>query len=249
MTRIFALTLLLALFGYGGAQSAECDPFAVAVATDPVPNQYPRGLEKAHTLLDHVPRMADVVLVGDSLVANWPEDMARRQFKSDRIWNFAVGGSVSQNTLWQLGKLKATGLEPAQVVVLVGTNNLTRDDMPACAIAAGIKAVVMAAHQKWPGAKLHVMGIPPRGMDFHFRDTVRLAINSEVEAWTKGFAYQHYFEVDASAVTCGQYDRPVQAVSAAARRLPTCANYADDFGHFKRAGYDVVFSAMMKASR
>lgn len=240
-----AAVLLLA--GTAGAHAGECDRFAVDVAVDPVPYQYPRGLEKARQLLSDVPPAADTVLLGDSLMANWPADMARRQFRSEHVWNFAVGGSVTQNTLWQLERLKQDGPQPGRVAVLVGTNNLTRDDMPACAIAAGIEAVVTAAHAKWPNAKIDVMGIPPRGADFHFRDEARLAVNAEVEAWAQALAYLNYFEVDASVITCGQYDMPVQAAAAGAHATPACANYADDFGHFRRAGYEVIFSAMTRA--
>lgn len=238
------LSALLALIGGAGARAEDCDRFAVEVATSPAPYQYPHGLKKAYSLLGSVPGSADTILIGDSLVANWPEDMAARQFKSGPVWNFAVGGSVSQNALWQLGRLKADGLKPARILVMIGTNNLTYDSMPACAIAAGIKAVATSAHQKWPESKVHVIGIPPRGTDFHFRDDVRLEVNREIKAWSHDFTFLDYFEVDASKMTCGQYDRPVKTASTTAVSVSRCENYADDFGHFKRAGYEVIYSAM-----
>jgi platelet-activating factor acetylhydrolase IB subunit beta/gamma len=246
LRRVLAWTAALVFVGMAGAQAAECNRFAVEVATDPVPHQYPRGLEQAHRLLEKLPHQADTILLGDSLIANWPDDMARRQFRSDHVWNFAVGGSVTQNTLWQLERLPPNDLNPVQIVVLVGTNNLTRDDMPACAIASGIEAVVTAAHEKWPGAKIHVMGIPPRGEDFHFRDDARLEVNEDVRTWARAFAYLDYFEVNASEITCGQYDRPLQAAATGASGKSRCTNYADDFGHFKRPGYEVIFSALSK---
>lgn len=229
--------------------AGECNRFAVAVATDPAPYQYPEGLEKSATLLEHPPGEADVVLIGDSLAANWPDDMARQQFGTDRVWNFAVGGSVTQNTLWQLRKPRADQTKPSTLVVVIGTNNLTREDMPACAIAAGIKLVVLAAHNQWPMAVVHVMGIPPRGSDFRFRNDARLAVNAEMRDWAKTLPYLHYFEAEASEITCGLYDAPLRVASAKAHQGPVCANYADDFGHFRRAGYDVIFSALKKANR
>jgi platelet-activating factor acetylhydrolase IB subunit beta/gamma len=247
LPRLNTFAILLGLAVCGPAQAAECNRFAVEVATVPVPYQYPRGLEQADRLMANVPHEADLILVGDSLLANWPDDMARRQFGSDRIWNFAVGGSVTQNTLWQLGQLPPDGPKPAEVLMLVGTNNLTRDDMPACAIAAGIEAVAAAAHDRWPGAKIHLMGIPPRGADFRFRNDARLAVNENVRAWAAKRAYLDYFEVDASEITCGQYDRPLQVAATGADGASPCPNYADDFGHFKRPGYDVIFLALPKA--
>jgi lysophospholipase L1-like esterase len=203
-------------------------------------------LEKAHALLAQVPDTADIILIGDSLAANLPNDIAQRQFRSDHVWNLAVGGSTTQNTLWQLARLEADGLKPRAAIVLVGTNNLTREDMPACAIAAGIKAVVVATHRQWPGTKVDVMGIPPRGRDFGFRDKDRKAVNAEIQAWARDQPYVHYFEVDAATMTCGQYERPVHVAAAGAEQtVPRCQNYADDFGHFKRAGYEVVLKALM----
>jgi lysophospholipase L1-like esterase len=223
-----------------------CDRFALSVTTDPVPYQYPHGLEKAYGLLDAVPKAPEVVLVGDSLAANWPHDMLERQFTNRRTWNFAVGGSTTQNTLWQLHKLTRPMDSVRDVVVVIGTNNLTYDYMPACAIAAGIRAVTSQSRTLWPKATIHVMGIPPRGTDFHFRDASRRAVNAEIAAWTKTGPGLHFFEPDPSGITCGQYDRQVKLASNDGKpaRPARCANYADDFGHFHRAGYEQIFKAL-----
>jgi hypothetical protein len=244
LAKTILIAALVALAGSAGARAEVCDRFAVEVATNPVPYQYPHGLSKAYALLGQVPDKADTILIGDSLVANWPRDMAARQFKSGPVWNFAVGGSVSQNTLWQLGKLKADSLKPARIVVLIGTNNLTHDYMPACAIAEGIKQVALSTHRKWPESTVQLIGIPPRGTNFHFRDDVRMDVNREIKAWSRDFSFLDYFEVNASEITCGQYDKPIVVATAVAQPVPGCANYADDFGHFKRAGYEVIFKAM-----
>jgi lysophospholipase L1-like esterase len=249
LLRSIALAAFFAAAACGHSEAGECNRFAIAVATDPVPYQYPAGLEKSAMLLQHAPAEADVVLIGDSLAANWPADMARRQFGTDKVWNFAVGGSVTQNTLWQIGKLQIGQMRPSTVVVVIGTNNLTREDMPACAVAAGIEAVVAAAHRKWPAAQIDVMGIPPRGTDFRFRNDARLAVNAELRDWAGTLPYLRYFEPDASKITCGLYDAKLHVASAKARQQPACANYADDFGHFRRPGYDVIFSALRQAHR
>jgi lysophospholipase L1-like esterase len=250
LIRSIAFAALVALLGCVEARAEDCNRLAVQVTTDPVPYQYPHGLEKAYRLLENVPASADTILIGDSLVANWPKDLAAQQFGKSGVWNFAVGGSVTQNTLWQLGKLDASHLKPARVIVLVGTNNLTHDYMPACSIAAGIEKVVLSVHEKWPDAKVHVMGIPPRGIDFRFRDDVRLAVNAEIKAWSHNVANVHYFEVGDSEMTCGEYDKALAISNASTEAHPKsrCENYADDFGHFHRSGYEVIFSALRKSA-
>lgn len=251
LLRTIALTTLFALLACFRVEAAECNRFAVSVATDAVPHQYPGGREKAHALLENVPDRTDTILIGDSLLANWPQDMAEKQFGPGPVWNFAVGGSVSQNTLWQLRQLGRSGLKPKRLIVLIGTNNLTREDMPACAIAAGIKAVAMAAHGIWPQAEVNVMGIPPRGLDFRFRDAVRLAINDEIAAWARTIGHVRYFAVDDSEISCGRYDRPIEVAAATpeAATHSRCANYADDFGHFRRAGYEVISAALRQGGK
>ena len=92
------------------------------------------------------------------------------------------------------------------------------------------------------------MGIPPRGADFRFRDEDRLAVNADVKAWSRAYSFLHYFEVDSGKITCGRYDNAVEIADAGldAAKHARCGNYADDFGHFLRPGYDVIFQAMPK---
>ena len=94
------------------------------------------------------------------------------------------------------------------------------------------------------------MGIPPRGSDFRFRDADRKAINTAVRDWTTPLPEVHYFEVVDMTMTCGQY-AGVAVASADASTLPKsrCENYADDFGHFRRPGYDVIYSALRGRSK
>jgi hypothetical protein len=89
------------------------------------------------------------------------------------------------------------------------------------------------------------MGIPPRGSDFHFRDQDRKTINAAVRDWIATRPETHYFEVDDRVMTCGRY-AGVTVASTDATTMPEsrCANYADDFGHFRRPGYDVIYSAL-----
>lgn len=233
------------VLGAGTARAADCNSYAVDITTTPVLYQWTSALEKASLLLDAPPRQADTILLGDSLLAFWPKDLAALQFGQGKVWNFAVGGSRTQHILWQLDRLGQTTLRPREIVVLIGTNNLSDEKLPACAIVAGIEAVVTRTRDEWPDAEIHVMGIPPRGSDFHFRDRDRKAINGAVRDWLARRPATHYFEVDDMVMTCGRYAGV--AVASAGAAVPSgsrCANYADDFGHFRRPGYDVIYSAL-----
>jgi lysophospholipase L1-like esterase len=238
--------LLFILSGISAAKAESCNRFAVAITTTPVLYQWTSALEKAQGLLDKPPRQSDTVLLGDSLLAFWPRDLADTQFGKGRVWNFAVGGSRTQHILWQLDRLSsAASVKPREVIVLIGTNNLSDEKLPACAIIEGIKTVVARTRAIWPGAVIHVMGIPPRGSDFHFRDRDRKTINGALRAWIAARPDEHYFEVDDLVMTCGQY-AGVTVASADNTTLTgsRCENYADDFGHFRRPGYDVIFEAL-----
>lgn len=249
--RAYFLSLALSILMPGTALAAECNRFAVEITTTPVLYQWTSALEKARTLLQSPPRKADTILIGDSLLAFWPKDLAQQQFGADKSWNFAVGGSRTQHLLWQIQQLKGAKLDPREVVVLIGTNNLSDEKLPACAIVEGIKTVITSVRAKWDHAAIRVMGIPPRGSDFHFRDKDRKAINSAIRDWIGTRSSMQYFEVDEMVMTCGQY-AGVDVASADAPGVATgsrCANYADDFGHFRRPGYEVIYSAMRASAK
>lgn len=247
--RAFFLSLVasLGILGTATAGAAECDRHAVEITTTPVLYQWTSALEKASRLLASPPPRADTILLGDSLLAFWPKDLADRQFGSGATWNFAVGGSRTQHLLWQLDEFDSPALRPREVVVLIGTNNLSDEKLAACAIVEGIKAVVGRTRERWPEAQIRVMGIPPRGSDFHFRDKDRKAINAAIRAWTARLPATHYFQVDEMAMTCGGYGGVAVASTAAATPTSSrCENYADDFGHFRRPGYEVIYSALRR---
>jgi lysophospholipase L1-like esterase len=236
------LSVLVWLATAGGASAGDyaCDPYAVRVATDPAPYQWPHGLKRADDLLAHPPARADIVLIGDSLLANWPEDQIRRQFGERVVWNAAIGGAMTQHALWLLDRMQGRAPGADRVILLVGTNNLTHDYMPPCAIAAGIRKAAEKALAVWPKARLDLVAVPPRGADFRFRDADRKALNAALAAWVAGRARLRFIEIDPDRLTCGGNRAKTPA------QRPACGNYADDHGHFRRAGYEVIFSALAR---
>ena len=231
---------LLSLAGAGMTHAAACKEEGILSATTPQEYTKPHMVRKAENLLGDVPSKADTILLGDSLLERWPADQVQQQFGDKQVWNFAIGGSRTEHILWLMNELGPSSLKPKEVIVLIGTNNLSQKKLQPCAIIAGIEKVVMEARNKWPSAALRVMGIPPRGPAFHFRDKGRLSINENIKFWIAEVPNARYFEVDNQTITCGLYQKDVENIT-------DCQNYADDFGHFERPGYDVIYNALRKS--
>ena len=167
--KAFLLFLTFILLGTATARAEQCNRFAVEITTTPVLYQWTSVLEKATLLLAAPPEQADTILLGDSLLAFWPKDLAAQQFGQGRVWNFGVGGSRTQHILWQLGKFAGQpSLKPREVILLIGTNNLY-DNYNAGTdeeIAAGIEAVVDRIHAKLPHTPIVLLAILPRQNDY-----------------------------------------------------------------------------------
>ncbi len=109
----------------------------------------------------------DVLFVGDSIVQGWPDTgkvawdghYAGAPFK---VAAFGVGYDRTQHVLWRLQNGEGQSFSPKVVELLIGTNNLgpnTPDET-----VAGIKAVVAELRKNFPGAKILLLGILPRGL-------------------------------------------------------------------------------------
>src|SRR6185295_4011448 len=92
-------------------------------------------------------------------------------------------------------------VSPKRVVLLVGTNNLASDNQ-ACAIAAGIAAIVKTLATAWPDARLDVIGIPPRGDTFSSRNATRLEANRLIRDVAQR-AGARYVDADAALIKAG----------------------------------------------
>jgi lysophospholipase L1-like esterase len=138
----------------------------------------------------------DVIMLGDSLVQQWPQPAAERAFPGRRVLNAGVSGDTTQALLHRLDsrrtaatvqgarvELGVTGWErqrPDAVMILLGTNNL-RDHAP-CDIVAGLLAVTERAHRLWPGARILVLSLLPRGERQDDRQTEIAEVNRELAA-------------------------------------------------------------------
>ena len=128
----------------------------------PTPPTKASALKRLKALAASVPREADLVLIGDSLAAAWPDELLRAAIPDKRIFNFGLPGDRVQNTLWRLQTIDLAHLTPEQVLILIGTNNLSDGEEPE-AIAAGLARLIKKARGLWAEAALTVVTIPRRG--------------------------------------------------------------------------------------
>lgn len=119
----------------------------------------------------------DVILLGDSIVQQWPQASAEQAFPGQRVLNAGVVGDGAAQLLHRLQsrrteatvgdrrvQIGVSGWErqsPRQVAILIGTNDLRRGTP--CDVVAGILAVVRQVHALYPQARIQVVSILPRG--------------------------------------------------------------------------------------
>jgi lysophospholipase L1-like esterase len=138
----------------------------------------------------------DVLVLGDSIIQQWPQEALDKAFPGRRVLNAGVSGDGSAALLHRLSsaripavvdgqpvQLGIAGWErqrPAQVLVLIGTNDLDR--APPCDVALGVQAVAARVRQLYPAAAVAVLSVLPRGpTQAEFADRIE-AVNAAVDA-------------------------------------------------------------------
>jgi len=104
----------------------------------------------------------DVVFLGDSITAGWVNSpIWKNEILPLKAANFGIGGDSTQNVLWRLQHGTIGNLHPKLVVLLIGTNNLGRDQHAPAEVVRGIKAILDQVHLAWPSTKVLLYGIFP----------------------------------------------------------------------------------------
>lgn len=119
-----------------------------------------------------------VVFVGDSITWGFAYGLGASLWSATLAsWggaDYGVSGQTTQTLLYQLALGQLVGVNPAVVVLTIGTNNLLEGDSPQAA-AAGIVADVQAIHAYQPWAQVVVLGVPPGSA--HPTDPYRLEVD------------------------------------------------------------------------
>jgi lysophospholipase L1-like esterase len=112
----------------------------------------------------------DIVLIGNSITHYWAGTPTARDARGTKSWaklfkghtvrNMGFGWDRIENALWRIYHGELDGFEAKKVFLLLGTNNLDRNDDEE--IVDGILALVKAVRSHQPSARIYVCGILPR---------------------------------------------------------------------------------------
>ena len=110
----------------------------------------------------------DLVLIGDSITHYWEEKAyAAASWASltnrCRTLNLGFAGDKTENVIWRLDNGELDGFRAKAVVLMIGTNNSTRDTTTPWETALGVKAILDSIRARQPKAKILLTAIFPRG--------------------------------------------------------------------------------------
>ena len=134
-----------------GAQEGACDRFDLQITTTPSLPSSAEALRRNDEIARTAASRFDVVLLGDSITQLWPADVLARTFPGRMVLNLGVGRDRVQNVLWRLEADDLSRVNPREVYILAGTNNLSVDKP--CAIVAGLATVIQTERRLWPAAR------------------------------------------------------------------------------------------------
>jgi lysophospholipase L1-like esterase len=148
-----------------------------------------------------------LVFVGDSITDFWLFDdnpwVSGQKF-GRQVWNESFAGAAPQNLALNigisgdrtehllhrirpsaaggLGHLDAVGLRPDFLVVMLGINNTWAAESPvADSVFEGVRAVLVAAHERQPQARIVLQSILPTNDPLKNRDVVQV-VNQRLQA-------------------------------------------------------------------
>lgn len=222
----------VALVGPAWAIAADCPVATEAiVSVQPAMRQSDtqKWLQEHQSIQHRIAKLpaAKIVFVGDSLLARFRADQLPQPLRQSALLNIAVGGDQTQNMLWRLEHLPLSSIEPREVVLLAGTNNLSHR-LPACDVLAGIEKLVATLRQAWPQMHLTVVGILPRGKSLRAHEASRQLVNDGLATAARR---ENFTFVDPTeALLCNQSN--------------DCRYYLDDMLHLTPAGYERLWSLL-----
>lgn len=108
---------------------------------------------------------AKLLFLGDSITQFWDSREFSKHFDDLGALNLGVSGDTTQGLLWRLPRIGlGTVLNPALVILMIGTNN-TYPHGNALSAAIGVSTVVLLIRKLSPDSRILLVSILPRGPD------------------------------------------------------------------------------------
>ncbi len=127
-----------------------------------------------------------IVFLGDSITQSWEQGGKaawEKHFAPLGALNWGYAGDETHHLIWRLQNGNIQRVAPEVAVILIGTNNTGRGQLPPSETYAGIKRVIEDLAWKWPETKIILTSIFPRGQ--FQQDPLRL-INKEINGLVQG---------------------------------------------------------------
>ena len=103
-----------------------------------------------------------LLFLGDSITDGWPRrgESTWLKFAPYKPADFGIGGDKTEHVLWRIENGELDGIKPKAVVIMIGTNNVGRDEPEWT--AAGVAKIVKTVREKLPDSKILLLGVFPR---------------------------------------------------------------------------------------
>lgn len=152
-----------------------------------------------------------VIFLGDSLTRRWEDNLHLwdAYFSDYKPANLGVGGDCIENLLWRLENGEIDNFEPKLILLLIGTNNLAKDNEEV--IIEGILETAGVIQRKCTKAKLVILGLLPREKDENGNDCMTRIekINQELSTNSKLNNYQYEYFGDKLLGNNGMIDKTI----------------------------------------
>lgn len=178
------------LSGCGTSQTKDvCSQVAWGshAAVTPQPRGDDWWKQRHQQILEQVhQKQPTVIFIGDSITHGWENKgkaVWEKYYSQYDALNLGFSGDRTEHVLWRLENGEIDGISPKAAVLMIGTNNASREQYTPEQIADGIQAIVCTLRTRLPQTKILILAIFPRGSDEQRRNKTQDAAYNPL--WAK----------------------------------------------------------------
>lgn len=143
-------------------QPVKCGPFSYSGSPKPTPQTDPEAVERFEAIKREAEaRSHPIAFLGDSLTRKWDRSLWDQHFARLDALNAGVNGDRTEHLLWRIEHGNLAGQKPELVLVLIGTNDIGRNQPPEI-IAEGVREILVALRAQLPTSRILLLGVLPR---------------------------------------------------------------------------------------